>query len=265
MSSPSCRRPAPRRRRSRRLAPLLAVLCGLLGAPAIAASLQVAPISIEFEHGEQAQALWLSNSGDRPIRAQVRVMGWSQETGADRLAPSRDLLPSPPIVEIAPGQQQLVRIVRPQAGGMATEQAFRLLVDELPDPALDANSGLQFLLQYSVPVFVLPPGASPQDAAGPRPPTDASMLTGRVVEDAAGARLVVANHGGRRVRLSQLTRVDAAGTDTPLVPGLLGYVLAGQTMQWPLALPRGGMHGASLKVRLNDDQDARILPLSPAP
>lgn len=251
------------RRRQRRLGLLLAGLSGLFGGAACAASLQVAPILVELAHGEQAEALWLSNAGERPIRAQVRVMGWTQVTDADRLEPSRDLVPSPPIVEIAPGQQQLVRIVRPQSGAVRGELAYRLLVDELPDPQQAPGAGLQFLLQYSVPVFVLPEGATPRDAPGARPPSDVSLLSTSVQGEGDDSRLTVVNRGPSRVRLSQLAHVDAAGVETALVPGLLGYVLAGQSMQWPLTLPPGGLRDARLKARLNDDQDAQILPLSP--
>lgn len=256
-------RPASARRSVRSFALRLAGACGLLAAQAaFAASLQVAPISIEFGEGEQAEALWLSNTGDAPIRAQVRVMKWSQAEGNEQLDPSRELVPSPPIVEIAPGQQQLVRIVRPEAKATGQELAYRVLVDELPDAQQAADAGLQFLLQYSIPVFVLPPGAVAQDAPGPRPPTDLSALSASVGDSGRDARLTVVNHGARRVRLSQLALADAAGAQTMLVPGLLGYVLAGQRMQWPVSLPPGGLRGASLRVRFNDDQEPQTLPLA---
>lgn len=258
--------PAPRRRPSRWAAFALAtLLCGFLAVPGFASSLQVAPILVELEHGENAEALWLSNTGNAPIQAQVRVMEWLQEGGADRLDPSRELLPSPPIVEIAPGERQLVRIVRPEATTVAREQAFRLIVDELPGAEQPASSGLQFLLQYSIPVFVLPPGATPQDAPGPRPPTDASALTARLEAGDDGAILVMTNRGDRRVRLSGLASVDGNGTEEVLVPGLVGYVLAGQRMQWPLGVPAEQLRGHSFKVRLNDDQEAQLLPIASAP
>lgn len=260
-------RPAHARRPARRFAAWLAGACCLLSAQAcLAGSLQVAPISLEFSEGEQAEALWLSNAGTTPIRAQVRVMRWQQEGGAEQLDPSRDLVPSPPIVEIAPGQQQLVRIVRPAAAPASRELAYRVVVDELPDAQQQAAAGLQFLLQYSIPVFVLPPGTVARDAPGARPPTDASTLSANVAGDGADGRLTIANPGAQRVRVSQLALVDASGTETMLVPGLLGYVLAGQRMQWPVSLPAGGLRGARLRARLNDDQDPQILPLaSPTP
>lgn len=233
--------------------------------PVFATSLQVAPISVELESGENAEALWLSNTGDAPIQAQVRVMEWSQQAGSDALAPSRELLPSPPIVGIAPGERQLVRIVRPDTSPVAQERAFRLIVDELPGAEQPSSPGLQFLLQYSIPVFVLPPGATPQDAPGPRPPTDTSALSARVEDGDDGAVLTVTNRGDRRVRISGLASVDGNGAEDVLVPGLLGYVLAGQRMQWPLGLPAGQLRGHGLKARLNDDQEEQLLPLASTP
>lgn len=258
------RGPAPRRR-PRFLAALLAALAAVGLGPVMAASLQVAPILVELADGENAEALWLSNSGGKPIRAQVRVMAWSQADSEDRLSPSRELLASPPILEIAPGDRQLVRVVRPEAGPVPSEQAFRLLVDELPDPEQEGASGLRFLLQYSIPVFVLPPGVDPRDTPGARGATDPSMLSATVTGDGTRAMLTVTNRGNQRVRLSALAKVDAGGTDTMLVPGLVGYVLAGQRMQWPLDASADSLRGHQLKARLNDDQEPQILPLASHP
>lgn len=260
--SPVQRGPAPRRR-PHFMAALLAGLAAVAGAPVMAASLQVAPILVELEDGENAEALWLSNAGETLIRAQVRVLAWSQADDEDQLRSSRGLLASPPILEIPPGERQLVRIVRPDPGPVPAEQAYRLLVDELPDPEQEVSSGLQFLLQYSIPVFVLPPGVAPRDMPGPKAPTDASVLTATVTGAGNQSTLTVFNRGNQRVRLSALASVDAGGTETMLVPGLVGYVLAGQRMQWPLDVSANSLRGRQLKVRLNDDREPQILPPAP--
>ena len=86
---------------------LLATAAFLLTQAAVAASLQVSPISLEFSPEEQAQGIWLSNTGTVPLRAQVRVQQWSQADGSDQLAPARDMTASPPMLEIAAGARQL--------------------------------------------------------------------------------------------------------------------------------------------------------------
>jgi len=247
---------------------LLPAAIALAGTAAQAADLQVNPILVEFAPGEQSQALWLTNTGTEPLRAQVRVSGWTQQDGQERLEPSRDLVPSPAILEVAAGQRQLVRLVRPRPQPLPVEAAYRLTVDELPrERAAGQDPGLQFLLRYSIPAFVLAEGTAPlspsrQAGAAPAPPP---TLGARLLPREGGSVLEVANPGRQRVRLSALAWVDRAGRRTELVPGLVGYVLAGQRMQWPVPLSAQALAaGGSLRARFNDDPSERTLPLDGA-
>ncbi len=246
-------------------------------APASAAGLQVTPISLDIPAQEQSQAMFLSNSGKTTLRAQVRVQAWTQSGGAETLEATREIVASPPIVEIAPGARQMVRIVRLQPAPAGQEKTYRLIIDELPgaDGAQPpAAAGLQFLLRYSVPVFVLPSAAAgsaalaPASAAnGAMPLADVTRLSASVKANGTDAStLVIANNGARRAKISQLAYVDARGQRNILFPGLMGYVLAGQTMQWPLALPLPALKsGGAFKAKFNDDQEEQTLPLTDRP
>ncbi len=261
----ACPRSLPPQRPVRRLLKWLASLGCLLLAPlAWAGSLQVSPILLEFPAGEQATGLWLSNSGTTPIRAQVRIQQWSQADGVEQLDPTQGLVASPPILEIAPGQQQLVRIVRQQANAPTQELAYRVLVDELPDAQAEDRTGLQLLLRYSIPAFVLPQGTGDARQAHKPTATDLSQVAAHLQLKADAALLTVSNRGRQRIRLSQLVHVDAQGVRTPLVTGLMGYVLAGQRMQWTLPLADHALHGGTLKAKFNDDLEEQSLPLDPA-
>lgn len=247
------------------------LLACTVGLPATlqAAGLQVSNVLLEFQPTDTAQGLWLSNSGSVPLRAQARVQQWVQAGGAEQLEPTRTLTASPPILEIAPGQQQFIRVVRLQQGAPAAEQAYRLLIDELPADAAAATSGasspgVQFLIRHSVPVFVLPQGG--EALGGRRGVTDIAPLVAQVARGAAAdTHLEVRNSGSQRVRISQLAFVDAQNQSTPLVPGLLGYVLAGQQMRWPVALTAAQWGtGGKLMARLNDDLEPQRLATVPA-
>lgn len=229
-----------------RLAALAALALLSMTTAANAASLQVSPILLEFPPQQPSQVLWLSNSGTTPLRAQVRVQQWTQTDNADALAPSRDLAASPPMIEIAPGQKQMVRIVLLQPTAAPQERTYRLLVDELPgNDAQNQSSGLQFLLRYSVPVFVgTPANAAPQLSAR----WEAGTLS-------------IANSGQRRARLSQLVWVNADGSRVPLNSGLFGYVLAGQSMHWELPRPPGARPGGTLTAKFDNDSEERPVPL----
>ena len=226
--------------------------------PTHAGSLQVAPISIEIAAQQQAQTLTLSNSGDSMLRAQVRVMAWSQAGGSDELQPTRLILASPPLVEIAPHGQQLIRIIRPDSAPATHELSYRLIVDELPDPEQADTSGLKLLLRYSIPVFVLPSGVVPALArTGTIAPTDLSSISARLRDGV----LDVANTGVTRLKISGLAWVNPDGSRVTLHPGLLGYVLAGQDMHWPMNLPPAAKPGGSLRAHFNGDADEQVLAL----
>jgi fimbrial chaperone protein len=196
-------------------------------APSWAASLHVAPVSVLFSPGQQAATVTLRNDGDQTLRAQVRVFAWSQGDNQDKLDPSDALLASPPQVEIAPKATQTVRLVRGSKGTPAGEESFRLLVDEIVDPATAPATGVSVQLRYSVPVFVAP--------AAMKPP----KMT--VTTNVEGSNLVVKaqNSGGQHANISAVMVQGESGNAIVLEPGLLGYVLVGRTMEWKLPIPQG--------------------------
>lgn len=226
-----------------------------------AGDLQVAPVSLEFPVGSQAEGLWLENTGVAPLHAQLRVFRWSQVAGEEQLLPTEDLLSSPPIVSIAPGAKQFVRLVRTDGSASARELSYRVLVDELPGPGAKPAQGLRFLLRYSIPVFVLPTGATPRNAATGPTLADLDRVSASVEERSGQTWLTVRNPGRQRLRLRELSLVDPQGRQTELVPGLLGYVLSGGQMQWPLKVTGAAVLNGTLKARFNDDQEARKLPM----
>jgi len=215
---------------------LSACVLAILGCVAWASGLQVSPVSVRLVATQNAEGLTLSNTGTEPLQAQVRVYQWTQADGKDQLAPSRGLVISPPQLSIEPGGQQLVRVIRtgaPPAG--TSEDAFRLAVDELPSaspnpsPNTSSNAnlgknGLQFVLHYSVPVFVEPPATTPL----------AHQLSWQLVESGGKVALQVSNTGTQHAQLARLIYTGASGAPITLHDGLLGYVLPGATMRWPL-------------------------------
>lgn len=239
------------------LGAVILAMAAPLAQTACASSLQVSPILLEFAPQSQAQALWLRNTGDAPLRAQVRVMRWIQAEGTETLEATRELIASPAVLEVAAGERQLVRIVLLQQPQDPQERAYRLIVDELPGDTQQESSGLQFLLRYSIPVFVGGPARpAPANATSPSPPVPVALSA--TWQD---GQLSVTNIGPRRVRLSQLTWVNPDGSRAPVVPGLLGYALAGQRMQWPLELPKAAKAGGTLHARFDNDPQEQPLPL----
>lgn len=112
---------------------------------AMASGLQVSPISLSLQAKENASGLTLSNTGDNVVHAQVRVYHWSQDEKGDQLTASRGLLASPPMLELQPGEQQLIRVIRasaPPSGAGAVEDAYRLSIDEIPVKSAEQKNWL---------------------------------------------------------------------------------------------------------------------------
>ena len=217
---------------------------------AIASGLQVAPISLSLQARESASGLTLSNTGDNVVHAQVRVYQWSQDDTGDKLSASRGLLASPPMIELKPGEKQLIRIIRakaPPQGAGAVEDTYRILVNELPIKSAIQESGIQFALTYSLPVFVQPVGVT---KTSPK-----LQWSTHLQPDGKEVKLRVSNSGNGHAQLAGLSFVDTAGNSTVMNPGLLGYVLPGATMNWTLKMPPSALTaGGKFKVMMNGTQ-----------
>jgi fimbrial chaperone protein len=198
----------------------------LIPAPLLAqATVVIWPVDPKIEADERSAAIWLENKGAEPVTLQLRSFGWSQSTGNDAMLEQQAIVASPPIAQIAPGERQLIRVIRrnPPATG---EAAYRLIIDELPRPrsaAETASARLDVQMRYSLPLFVYD---GTQAAVRPR-------LDSRVMIDNGQRWLVIRNLGTGHARLTDLA-VEQGGATTSVRSGLVGYVLPGATMRWPL-------------------------------
>ncbi len=235
--------------------PLLAVLLGVSALPAAAAGLSVAPTLLEFAPGETAKGLTLRNTGAAPLQAQVRVFDWRQENGEDVLEPSAGLVVSPPFLSVPPGGRQVVRVLQrgsPAQDSTAGERSFRILVDEMPAGVGEeaappggrggpsgVRPGLNFLMRFSIPVFVTPhAGAAPE-------------LRWRLQDTGQGPRLVAENTGNRRAQISDLELLDDSGRILYRHAGLAGYLLSGASRQWSFTLPDSAAAATETRMRVN--------------
>lgn len=278
---------------------MLAGLLILTGSPALANRLQVAPTLIEIAPGRPAEAIWLTNPGQAAVPVQVRVFRWDQRDGTDRLDPTEELIVSPSQVVIAPGQRQLIRILR-EGEAPGSEASYRILVDELVglSQTEEPPKGLQFRLRYSIPVFVAPrsgsshsslpslsslsslspfssassdpsasaasSGASSASATFGAPHDSGPRLAAALRRDpASDASLLEIDNAGRgRARLAEVSLLAPGKAPVELSPGLLGYVLAGQSMRWPVEMPgTAKSKPLELKVRVNGETAPRLIPV----
>jgi fimbrial chaperone protein len=219
-------------------------------ATSLAATLQVAPVLVEIPAPGATAALSLKNEGDKPIDAQIRVFRWTQADGAEKLVPSDEVVASPPVVSIQPKANYAVRIVRLVKTPVATEESYRLVIDELPPGKGDRPATVNLVLRYSIPVFFTPPGAAP------------AKVTWSLQKHDGKNFLTAKNEGDRRIRLWKLKLQDTSGGTASFGEGLAGYVLGHSTMSW--AVPSGsknfGAGGLSLVSAQADTGPINVKP-----
>ncbi|WP_244212762.1 fimbrial biogenesis chaperone [Rahnella woolbedingensis] len=236
-----------------------------------ASSVLVWPVYQIIESDQNGSALWLENRGADPVSLQVRVLAWKQENFNEKYADQTNVVASPPFATVPPGQRQLIRLIRNTPVPANTEQAYRIIIDEIPSPLNSAGEGkdkavvgLQLQMRYLLPLFM--DGGSLWTNDRPDMKRDAStatrpILTWRSVSEGGKTYLQVRNTGIVHARLSNVFWSSAdnqkQGVKT-MVGGFMGYVLPGQQMRWPV--PAGVTPGAQLNAQIADNTKPIVIP-----
>ncbi len=198
----------------------------LLSSPATANGLQASPVLIEMSDAKPTSAITIQNTSNAAFDVQTRVFRWTQENGIEKLEEAEDVVTSPPMTSLKPGTNYAIRVVRINKTPIAAEESYRVFVDQLPNQQ-NARSGIvQLVTRHSIPVFLSAPSAGEP------------VVAYRLVQGNKGQVLLEAtNSGTRRVRISAASLTFPDGRKLALGQGLLGYVLAGSTMRFPI--PKG--------------------------
>lgn len=206
--------------------PGVAVMAAL-AAPVLASSLEVSPTSLDIvADGPAAGALLLRNRAAAASNVQVRLYRWTQADGVDVLEPTADVAASPPFATLAPGADYTVRVVRLSKRPIVGEEAYRLLVDELPAPR-QADGTINLAIRHSLPIFFRTP-----IARGPEVEWRAAIRDGKLMVSARNA-------GDRRLRVAALRVTDRRGIVVDFGRGLAGYVLGHTRRDWATDAPPG--------------------------
>ena len=220
--------------------------CVAGAAPALASSFNISPIRVELASGRRTEALTLRNADDAPVVVQVQVVAWSQKDGADQFDATREMLVTPPVLQIPGNGEQIVRVALRGQPDRSQELAYRVVFEEVPQAAPTAFTGLRVALRISVPIFIAPTVGKPH--------ADLSWDL-RALPD---GRLEVSatNHGSAHSQVTdfELQPAGAAGAGSPALQGMTGkYVLPGSRMSWVLKAESSPGQG-TYTIRGHSDQ-----------
>jgi fimbrial chaperone protein len=217
------------------LSALLALLASHVSAQN---SLTVTPLRVELSSRASAAVIDVINTSAGALTLQIQQRVWLQDGGRDRQGESRDLILSPAIFTLQPGEKQVVRIALRGAPDAQRERAYRVFVSEVPTPQLKVTpnaSGFRVALRMDLPLFV-----APLQAAAPQP---------SYTLDVNNAQLIVRNAGDSHIRYTDFT-VLQAGRKVAELP--IFTVLAGSERRFELPRDKLGA-GGGLRVQANSN------------
>lgn len=225
------------------------------GAAWAAASFSASPLKLDLPANRLAAALTLGNKGPRAVTVQAELVSWNQDNGEDTYGRADGLVVTPPITSIAAGAQQVVRAGRLKRGtAPAREQAYRLIVTEVPPDGQVSGGRVATVMQLSFPLFV--PPADRQARA--QFDLSAEALAG------GDLRIRVANGGLVHGKITQLNLLEGG---KPLAERTLNYyVLAGarRELAWPGALKSASGGALELRVKVDARKEPIVLPVTTA-
>lgn len=215
-----------------------------------AATILLWPIDPWLAADAKATELWIQNQGNSATTMQVRIVRWKQEDGHERYTAQQDVVASPPIVTIAAGSKQLIRLIKQASVPTGVEQAYRIIVDEIPQADVKAEPaiGLKLQMRYSIPLFVYGQGIPTIKEGAHHAVVETRNLSWRVTQAGGQPALEVQNRGDVHVRLSQVA-LEQGGQKRTIAEGLLGYVLPGSSRSWPI--PAGVRQPERMSAQIN--------------
>jgi fimbrial chaperone protein len=224
--------------------PIIALLIAVAGAAPVAAStFNIAPIRAELSAAHRTEALTIMNADDVPVIVQVRVVSWSQKSGAEQLDETRELLATPPVLQIPANGTQIVRVALRRDPDPSLELTYRVIFEEVPQAAPKDFTGLRVALRLSIPVFVAPAHGKPNAQMA----WESRWLPNGQLEIAA------TNNGSGHLQITDF-EAQFPGSLMPLRGVTSKYVLPGSRMSWTLTPPADATRQGAIPIHGHSDQ-----------
>lgn len=217
-----------------------------------AATLEISPVSITLVPGQTATTIEVKNRGASPAAIQIRPYAWTQAGDADVLAPTRDIVLSPPIFTVPAGASQTIRLLLRRGTGGGAERNYRLQLDEVPPVNTDSQQ-IAIALRVSLPVMIASAPPSPQP------------LQWRAERGPGGQIMLSATNTGRtydRVHAIAVTLPDGSHPDVVL-RGQSPYILAGAQRRWDVQGAGGSAGTLHLALTTKAGKSEQTLALAP--
>lgn len=225
-----------------------AILAAVGTTTADAGSFSVSPVRIFMEARDRATGVTIINEGDSDLVMQAELFEWKQKPdGTDELLPTQDLVLAPPILKLAKGTRQVVRLANLRAPAPGEQVTYRLIVREVPEALARAQSGVQVqvALAFSLPVFITPPGARRE------------LSCSAVRSSPTAVRATCENRGQAYAQPASMTLTTPTGNTLLSSDIKGGYILPTVRRTFELASDGSRIPGGAVKLQVTHDDGAK--------
>nr|WP_314137564.1 molecular chaperone [Acinetobacter lwoffii] len=200
-------------------------------------SFSVSPVKVDLAADTRIVALRIHNSSTKPTAVQAELMSWLQKEGKDLYeSKTREILVTPPIFTVPPGETQIIRVGLRRAVDLKQELSYRLFLQELPPPIPDKVNSLQMVMRMSLPVFVAPATGSAS-----------SDLSWHIRQVNKGNLILESyNRGNGHAQIAELRLKLSDGQE--LVQKGNTYILPDSKHEWSIDFKGGSLSGATVKL-----------------
>jgi fimbrial chaperone protein len=192
------------------------------------ADMGLQPLGAQLSSRQPIASFTLTNRSSEPMLIQTHVYAWTQQQGQDIYNSTHDLLVTPPIISIPPGQEQLLRIGWLNPFPQQQEQAYRLYIQQIStNPSIhnESKNGVMISLRIGLPVFIQPTLESKPQLSGYIQTRKNNQI-----------RVSIKNTGNAHAKIVRIELVN----NEQLLPVIetFKYILPHQTQSWLIKKPK---------------------------
>jgi fimbrial chaperone protein len=185
-----------------------------------AGAIEVSPVRVNLSAQVRVGVLRVYNRGDEVALVQVSAYPWTATDLPAGVEPTDQLLVTPTTFRLAPEAVQIVRVGLRSGAPMQVEEAYRMVIEEVPLPQAQDSTRMRLVVRHDLPVFV-------EAQTAPR-----DLIAFAVDCQPQGASLRLRNLGNRHLKVLRMQLKQAATAQTVGDWNKMHYLLPTQETGW---------------------------------
>jgi fimbrial chaperone protein len=189
---------------------------------------KVTPIRLDLGRDAKTGVITVANEGEARLQVQMKAFEWSQDAeGKDVYTETNDIIFFPRIMIFEKKDEKILR-AGIKIPAVTKEKAYRLFIEEIPEPRKSEGTTVAIAIKFGVPIFVKPLKEEPKGEI-----EKLGMSKGAV-------SMIVKNSGNVHFRVESVTIAgkDLKGEEKFLKVLSGWYILSGVSRSFTTEIPQ---------------------------